>query len=97
MKIRPRRKLAGLSKLQMFISKNQFRAARPSPAKRHQPRVDGGPAAVIHGDEPEGTLCCHMVDAVLNPKKMRGSVVLVPVLPPLSTSKLPYDAEFDLK
>lgn len=36
--------------------------------------------AVIHGDEPEGTLCCHMVDATLNPKKMRGSVVLVPVL-----------------
>lgn len=36
--------------------------------------------AVIHGDEPEGTLCCHMVDAVLDPAKMRGSVVLVPVL-----------------
>jgi len=36
--------------------------------------------AVIHGDEPEGTLCCHMVDAVLDPAKMSGSVVLVPVL-----------------
>jgi predicted deacylase len=36
--------------------------------------------AVIHGDEPEGTLCCHMVDAVLDPATMRGSVVLVPVL-----------------
>lgn len=38
--------------------------------------VDG----VIHGDEPEGTLCCHMLDAALDPKTMRGSVVLVPVL-----------------
>jgi predicted deacylase len=36
--------------------------------------------AVIHGDEPEGTLCCHLVDAVLEPAAMRGSVVLVPVL-----------------
>ncbi len=36
--------------------------------------------AVIHGDEPEGTLCCHRVDSVLDPKKMNGSVVLVPVL-----------------
>jgi predicted deacylase len=36
--------------------------------------------AVIHGDEPEGTLCCHLVDAVLDPAQMRGSVVLVPVL-----------------
>ncbi len=36
--------------------------------------------AVIHGDEPEGTLCCHMIDAELDPKKMRGSVVLIPVL-----------------
>ncbi|MEZ4671414.1 MAG: M14 family metallopeptidase [Anaerolineae bacterium] len=36
--------------------------------------------AVIHGDEPEGTLCCHMVDAELDPAKMSGSVVLVPVL-----------------
>lgn len=36
--------------------------------------------AVIHGDEPEGTLCCHLVDAELDPATMRGSVVLVPVL-----------------
>lgn len=36
--------------------------------------------AVIHGDEPEGTLCCHMIDAELDPKAMRGSVVLIPVL-----------------
>lgn len=36
--------------------------------------------AVIHGDEPEGTLACHLVDAELNPAAMRGSVVLVPVL-----------------
>lgn len=36
--------------------------------------------AVIHGDEPEGTLCCHMIDADVDPAKMRGSVVLVPVL-----------------
>jgi predicted deacylase len=36
--------------------------------------------AVIHGDEPEGTLACHRVDAVLDPARMRGSVVLVPVL-----------------
>lgn len=36
--------------------------------------------AVIHGDEPEGTLCCHMIDAQLDPKAMRGSVVLIPVL-----------------
>lgn len=36
--------------------------------------------AVIHGDEPEGTLCCHLVDAELDPQTMRGSVVLVPVL-----------------
>ncbi len=38
--------------------------------------VDG----VIHGDEPEGTLCCHMLDSELDPATMRGSVVLVPVL-----------------
>jgi uncharacterized protein len=36
--------------------------------------------AVIHGDEPEGTLCCHMLDKDLDPTTMRGSVVLVPVL-----------------
>jgi predicted deacylase len=36
--------------------------------------------AVIHGDEPEGTIACHMVDAQLDPATMRGSVVLVPVL-----------------
>lgn len=36
--------------------------------------------AVIHGDEPEGTWCCHMVEAELDPAKMKGSVVLVPVL-----------------
>lgn len=46
--------------------------------------VEEGPClwvdAVIHGDEPEGTLCCHMVDADLDPSQMRGSLVLVPVL-----------------
>ena len=36
--------------------------------------------AVIHGDEPEGTLACHLIDAELEPENMRGSVVLVPVL-----------------
>ncbi len=36
--------------------------------------------AVIHGDEPEGTLACHMLDRELDPANMRGSVVLVPVL-----------------
>ncbi|MBK9121732.1 MAG: succinylglutamate desuccinylase/aspartoacylase family protein [Chloroflexi bacterium] len=36
--------------------------------------------AVIHGDEPEGTLACHIVDSRLDPAAMRGSVVLVPVL-----------------
>lgn len=36
--------------------------------------------AVIHGDEPEGTLCCHMLDAAIDPAQLRGSVVLVPVL-----------------
>ncbi len=36
--------------------------------------------AVIHGDEPEGTLACHMVDAELDPAHMSGSLVLVPVL-----------------
>jgi uncharacterized protein len=38
--------------------------------------VDGA----IHGDEPEGTLCCHLLDAALDPATMRGAVVLVPVL-----------------
>jgi predicted deacylase len=38
--------------------------------------VDG----VVHGDEPEGTLACHLLDAALDPAHMRGSVVLVPVL-----------------
>src|SRR5437016_4505238 len=38
--------------------------------------VDG----VIHGDEPEGTLCCQMLDKELDPAAMRGAVVLVPVL-----------------
>lgn len=38
--------------------------------------VDG----VVHGDEPEGALCCHFVNTALDPAKMRGSVVLVPVL-----------------
>lgn len=36
--------------------------------------------AVIHGDEPEGTLCCHMLDAAIDPSQLRGSLVLVPVL-----------------
>lgn len=35
--------------------------------------------AVIHGDEPKGTLCCHMLDADLDPAQMSGSLVLVPV------------------
>lgn len=46
--------------------------------------ADDGPCvwvdAVIHGDEPEGTLACHMLDRDLDPASMRGSVVLVPVL-----------------
>ncbi len=35
---------------------------------------------MIHGDEPEGTLACHMLDRELDPAQMRGSAVLVPVL-----------------
>lgn len=46
--------------------------------------VEDGPClwvdAVIHGDEPEGTLACHLIDAALDPATMRGSLVLVPVL-----------------
>jgi len=46
--------------------------------------VEEGPCiwvdAVIHGDEPEGTLCCHMLDTDIDPTQLRGSVVLVPVL-----------------
>lgn len=38
--------------------------------------VDG----VVHGDEPEGMLACHLIDAALDPATMRGSVVLLPVL-----------------
>lgn len=36
--------------------------------------------AVIHGDEPEGTLACHLVDRAVDPAHLRGTVVLVPVL-----------------
>lgn len=46
--------------------------------------VEDGPCvwvdAVIHGDEPEGTLACQMVDAEIDPAKLKGSLVLVPVL-----------------
>jgi predicted deacylase len=46
--------------------------------------ADDGPClwvdAVIHGDEPEGTLACHLLDAEVDPAALRGSLVLVPVL-----------------
>lgn len=46
--------------------------------------VQAGPCvwvdAVIHGDEPEGTLACQMIDAAIDPQQLTGSLVLVPVL-----------------
>jgi predicted deacylase len=46
--------------------------------------VEEGPCvwvdAVIHGDEPEGTLACHLLDAEIDPARLHGRVVLVPVL-----------------
>lgn len=46
--------------------------------------IEAGPCvwvdAAIHGDEPEGTLACHILDDSLDPAQMRGSVVLIPVL-----------------
>lgn len=46
--------------------------------------VEDGPClwvdAVIHGDEPEGTLACHWLAAEIDPSALRGSLVLVPVL-----------------
>ncbi|RPJ00976.1 MAG: succinylglutamate desuccinylase, partial [Chloroflexi bacterium] len=30
--------------------------------------------AVIHGDEPEGTLACHLLDAEIDPGQAHGSV-----------------------
>ncbi|MCA3261808.1 MAG: succinylglutamate desuccinylase/aspartoacylase family protein [Telmatospirillum sp.] len=38
--------------------------------------IDGA----IHGDEPEGALCCHHLLAEVDPKKLAGTLVLVPVL-----------------
>ncbi len=38
--------------------------------------IDG----VIHGDEPEGTLMCHMLRRELDPQTLSGSVVLVPIM-----------------
>jgi len=38
--------------------------------------VDGA----IHGDEPEGTWMCHILRREVNPKKLSGSLVLVPVI-----------------
>ncbi len=38
--------------------------------------IDG----VIHGDEPEGTLTCHLLRRELDPQTLAGSVVLVPVM-----------------
>ena len=38
--------------------------------------IDG----VIHGDEPEGTLACHLLRRELDPRTLTGSVVLVPVM-----------------
>ena len=38
--------------------------------------IDG----VIHGDEPEGTLVCHILRREIDPKTLAGSVVLVPAM-----------------
>ena len=38
--------------------------------------VDG----VIHGDEPEGTLMCHLLRREVDPATLSGSLVLVPVM-----------------
>lgn len=38
--------------------------------------IDGA----IHGDEPEGPLTCHLLRREVNPEKLAGSLVLVPVI-----------------
>lgn len=38
--------------------------------------IDGA----IHGDEPEGTLMCHILRREVNPEKLTGSLVLIPVI-----------------
>lgn len=38
--------------------------------------IDGA----IHGDEPEGPLACHLLRREVNPEKLAGSLVLVPVI-----------------
>ena len=46
--------------------------------------AQGGPClwvdAVIHGDEPEGTLMCHLRRREVDPATLAGSLVLVPVM-----------------
>jgi uncharacterized protein len=38
--------------------------------------IDGA----IHGDEPEGPLCCQLLSQEVDPKKLAGTLVLVPVI-----------------
>lgn len=40
----------------------------------------------IHGDEPEGPLACHLAMQRIDPQKLSGAVVLVPVMNPLAFS-----------
>lgn len=40
----------------------------------------------IHGDEPEGPLACHLAMKQIDPSKLSGAVVLVPVVNPLAFS-----------
>lgn len=40
----------------------------------------------IHGDEPEGPIACHMAMERIDPAKLAGAVVLVPVMNPLAFS-----------
>ncbi len=40
------------------------------------PWIDG----VIHGDEPEGPLMCHLLRREVDPRSLAGSLVLVPVM-----------------
>jgi len=40
----------------------------------------------IHGDEPEGPIACHMAMQRIDPAKLSGAVVLVPVMNPLAFS-----------
>ena len=46
--------------------------------------ADDGPClwidGVIHGDEPEGTLMCHLLRREVDPATLAGSLVLVPVM-----------------